>query len=161
MGDEQCFQTTAPEAWFGWAIASGVVALGVTLVAITLWLPGEPEPIARSRSWRQRALAAAPGVALLTVSFLSLSRLSHDEAFEMIRQSLVPVLVMSPFLGIAVWRERALRDGRSLSRGQLLILAGARVVTMVSAAGAALTAMGIFAAYMASSVQVDCSTIPN
>lgn len=160
MGDEQCFQTTAPDSWFGWALAAGLVAAGATVVALALWLPRRPESLDRSRGWKHRVLASVPGVALVSVSFLNLWRLGPSEAVEMVRQSLVPVLLIAPFLGLAVWRDKTLRRGGSLTHGQRVVLAGARVVTTVTAVGAAMTAIGLFAAYMASAVQVDCSTIP-
>lgn len=160
MGDEQCFQTTAPEAWFGWALASGVVAVLAGVLAMGLWLPPESESVSKPRSRKQRVAAGVPTLALLTVSMLNLSTMSRDEAVGMLRPTIATALLVAPVVGIGTWRARSVRAGRPLSHRQQVVLVGARVVTIVTATGATIAAIGIFAAYMASSVQVDCSTIP-
>jgi hypothetical protein len=156
MGDEQCFQTTAPEAWFGWALASAGVAMMAGLVAIMLWLPRASDPFPHPRTWKQRV---APGVlssALLAVAALNLSTMSRDE----VGGTLTAALVLAPFVAIGVWRAWIVRAGQSLSHRQQVVLTGARVVTIVTVTGAGIAAIGILAAYMASSVRIDCSTIP-
>lgn len=161
MGDEQCFQTTAPEAWFGWAVAFGVVAILAVVIVIGLWLPREAESVSQPRSWKQRAAAGAPTLALLAVSILNLSTMARDEAVGMLRPTLATALMVTPLVAIGIWRARSVRAGRPLSHRQQVALVCARVVAIVTASGASIAAIGILAAYMASSVQVDCSTIPN
>jgi hypothetical protein len=155
MGEEQCFQTTALEAWFGWAIASAGEAMLAGLIASMLWPPRASTPVPEASTWK-RVATGFLSLALLAVAVVTLSTMSRDEAGG----TLATALVLAPFLAIGVWRARTLRAGRSLSHRQQAVLAGARVVTIVIATGAGIAAIGIIAAYMASSVQVDCSTIP-
>ena len=160
MGDEQCFQTTAPEAWFGWALGSGVVAVLAGVLVFGLWLPRESESVSKPRSRKQRVAAGVLTLALLAVSMVNLSTMSRDEAVGMPRPTIATALLVAPVVGIGIWGARSVRAGRPLSHRQQVALACARVVTIVTAAGAGIAAIGIFAAYMASSVQVACSTIP-
>ncbi|TPG14005.1 hypothetical protein [Pedococcus bigeumensis] len=158
MGDERCFQTTAPEAWFGWGLSAAGVAVMATVLAVVLVVRPDPVSGLQARTWSGRLLILI-SIAPLVISLVGLAGRPRDEAYAMVRQTFVVLLVIAPILGVAFWRARAVRQGRPLTQVQQVVLARARVVTIVIAASAAVVAIAIFAAYEGSAVEVDCSTL--
>lgn len=157
---EHCFQTTAPESWFGWSVGFGAAALVVGVVAFELWMPVRTDGSYEPPSRRQRLLAAIPALFSLALFGVNVIARPRDDAMNMLKWALFWLPAALPALLLVNWKAGLHRAGRPLTARQRVWLRLSRWGATVIAIGAFATALAIFAAYSASSVPVDCSTIP-